>query len=126
MEQKNNKSLIAIIVLLFLNSSLIFSQTINAGSNQIINWDKTHSAQLNESVTSDEIKVKWTCPQNAEVIFKDASNPITEVTFPRPGYYLLYLLDKSQLALCCVFCRFLSFLLSLRRIRYPQIDQNTQ
>ena len=41
------------------------------------------------------VKVEWTCPQNKEVVFKDASNPITEVTFPRPGYYLLILSGKE-------------------------------
>ena len=86
-------SFIGIAVLVLLNSTLFFAQTItiNAGGNQIINWEKTHSAQLKGSVTSADLNVKWTCPQNSDVVFKDASNPITEVTFPRPGYYLLYL-----------------------------------
>ena len=94
MKRKYTKSIISLIVFLFLNSSLIFSQSveINAGTNQIINWEKTHSAQLNGSV-SNGMKVEWTCPQNSEVVFKDASNPVTEVTFPRPGYYLLILSD---------------------------------
>ena len=94
MKRKYTKSIISLIVFLFLNSSLIFSQSveINAGTNQIINWEKTHSAQLNGSV-SNGMKVEWTCPLNSEVVFKDASNPVTEVTFPRPGYYLLILSD---------------------------------
>src|SRR3990172_4721363 len=98
MERRINKSKFTIIIFLFLNSSLVFSQTItiNDGSNQIINWEKTHFAQLKGSVSSDKIKVEWTCPQNSEVIFKDDSNPITEVTFPRPGYYLLFLNGKGN------------------------------
>lgn len=86
------------IALLFLNSTLLFSQTgtINAGNNQIINWEKDHSAQLKGSVSSDQLKVEWTCPQNSEVVFKNASNPVTEVTFPRPGYYLLVLTGKGS------------------------------
>ena len=77
----------------------MFPQTIpiSAGSNQIINWEKTHSAKL-DGIVSNGIKVEWTCLQNSEVVFKDAANPTTEVTFPRPGYYLLTLLvlDSGQ------------------------------
>ena len=88
----------AIVTLLFFNYFLIFAQaiTINAGNNQIINWEKTHSAQLNGSVSSDKIKVEWICPQNSTVVFKNASSPATEVTFPRPGYYLLFLSSKGK------------------------------
>ena len=86
------KTIVAVIVFLFLNSTLGVAQTItiNAGDNQTINWEKIHTAKLDGSV-SDGIEVEWTCPQNSEVIFKDASNPNTEVTFPRTGYYLLVL-----------------------------------
>jgi beta-glucosidase len=98
MERRIIKSISGIVVLLLLNSTLLFSQniTISAGTNQIINWEKTHSAQLKGSVSSNKIKVGWTCPQNPNVVFKDASNPVTEVTFPRPGYYLLILSSKSK------------------------------
>jgi len=97
MEQKFIKSISRIVVLLLLNFSSVFAQniTINAGSNQIINWEKTNSAQLKGSVSSDKIKVEWTCPQNSKVVFKDASKPVTEVTFPRPGYYLFILSSKG-------------------------------
>ena len=97
MERSINKSIIEIIVLLLITTSSIFPQTITitTGSNQIINWEKTHSAQLSGSVSSGGLKVEWTCPQNSEVVFKDASNPVTEVTFPRPGYYLLTLSGKG-------------------------------
>ena len=44
-----------------------------------VNWEKKLTTQLKGSVSSDNIKVEWTCPQNSEVVFKDASNPITEV-----------------------------------------------
>jgi beta-glucosidase len=100
MERGIIKSISGVLVLWLLNSTLLFSQTfsINAGDNQIVNWEKTHAVSLNGSVSSpkgmdspNEIKVEWTCPQNSEVVFKDVSNPVTEVTFPRPGYYLLIL-----------------------------------
>jgi beta-glucosidase len=97
MERSITKSMTGIAVLMLLNSALLFSQTvsIHAGENQIVQWEKTHTAQLKGRVTPDKIKVKWTCPQNAEVVFKDASSPVTEVTFPRPGYYLLVLSGKG-------------------------------
>jgi len=87
----------SIIGILLVNSTGLFAQTfsINAGKNQLIDWEKTHSAQLRGSVTSDKVKVEWTCPQNPQVLFKDASSPATEVTFPRPGYYLLILSGKG-------------------------------
>jgi beta-glucosidase len=83
--------------LLLLSAALSFSQPamISAGGNQLINWEKTHSAQLSGGVSSDKAKVQWTCPQNPDVRFKDASRPATEVTFPRPGYYLLILSKKG-------------------------------
>src|SRR4030066_353052 len=98
MEQRITKPIIGTAVILLFNSTLLFSQTItiNAGSNQIINWEKTHSAQLKGSVSPDKIKAEWTCPQNSEVVFKDVSNPVTEVTFPHPGYYLLILSGKTN------------------------------
>ncbi len=93
MKLKDIKLLTVLTVILLFSSALIFAQTasVNAGGNQIINWENTHSAQLNGSLSSTDIKVEWTCPQNSGVVFKDAANPVTEVTFPRPGYYLLYL-----------------------------------
>ncbi len=97
MKERITKSIIGIIVFLLLDSNPFFAQNIfvNAGSNQIINWEKIHSTRLNGSA-SIGLKVEWTCPQNAQVVFKDATNPVTEVTFPRPGYYLLYLSDKEH------------------------------
>ena len=96
MKIKVIKSVIDIAIVLLVSPSFIFSQTINAGKNQIINWEKTHSTQLEGSVSPDKMKVEWTCPQNSEVVFKDVSNPVTQVTFPRPGYYLLYLSRKGS------------------------------
>jgi beta-glucosidase len=97
MERSTSKSMTEMAVLMLLNSALLFSQTfsIHAGESQIIQWEKTHTAQLKGSVTPDKIKVRWTCPQNSEVVFKDASNPVTEVIFPRPGYFLLVLSGKG-------------------------------
>lgn len=90
-------STIGILVLAFLDSSLLFAQTaeVSAGSNQIIDWEKTHSAHLTGSVSSKKTKVEWTCPQNSKAVFNDASNPVTEIKFPRPGYYLLVLSEKG-------------------------------
>ncbi|HSR16969.1 MAG TPA: hypothetical protein VLM39_02660, partial [Ignavibacteriaceae bacterium] len=96
MNQKIYKAVIEIITLLFFSSPLFYAQTINAGSNQIINWEKTHSAELKGSVSSSKIKAEWTCPQNSQVVFKNASKPVTEVTFPRAGYYLLNLSNKEK------------------------------
>lgn len=97
MEQRIIISKVGILVLAFLNSSLLFAQTtaVSAGSNQTINWEKAHSAHLTGSVSSKKTKVEWTCPQNSNVVFKNASSPVTEVTFPRPGYYLLVLSGKG-------------------------------
>jgi beta-glucosidase len=97
MDHRIMKSIVGIVVFLLLNSTLFFAQTtkINAGSNQLINWEKTHTAQLNGSVSSNKIKVEWTCPQNSKVVFKNASDPVTEVTFPRPGYYFLILVGEG-------------------------------
>lgn len=91
------QSTIAGALLLLLASASTFPQTVtvSAGSNQVIDWEKTHAAQLNGSVSSDKAKVQWTCPQNPDVRFKDASRPATEVTFPRPGYYMLILSNKG-------------------------------
>lgn len=97
MKQRFTKSIIGILAFFLLSSIPFFAQTVtvNAGSYQIINWEKTHSLKLKGSISSDQVKVKWTCPQNSEVVFKNAYNPVTEVTFPRPGYYLLILSGKG-------------------------------
>ena len=88
---------ICAISLLLLNSTFLFSQTllIHAGSNQIINWEKTHSAELNGSVSSAKITVEWACPQNSKVVFKNASSLVTKVTLRRPGYYVLFLSSQG-------------------------------
>jgi beta-glucosidase len=98
MERRIIKSIIGGVAFLLLNTASLFAQaiTINAGSNQFVDWEKTHSTQLEGRVSSDTVKVKWICPQNSEVAFADASNPVTEVTFPRPGYYLLILSSKGS------------------------------
>lgn len=98
MNRRIIKSTGGIVVLFLLISTLVFAQTltIDAGNNQIINWEKTHSAQLKGNVSLAKAKVAWTCPLNSEVVFKNATNPITEVTFPRPGYYLLILSSKES------------------------------
>jgi beta-glucosidase len=98
MERKIIRSIIKIAAFMLLNSTLFFAQviTINAGNNQIINWEKTHSTQLKGSVSSEKIKVEWRCPQNSQVVFENTANPVTQVTFPRPGYYLLVLSNLSK------------------------------
>jgi beta-glucosidase len=90
-----NGIIMSIFMLLLCNISFAQNITINAGKNQIINWERTHTAQLKGIVSPNTMKVEWTCPQNSQVVFKDASNPVTEVTFPRPGYYLLTLASKG-------------------------------
>ncbi len=91
--KKGTISIISTTVLLFLNATLVFSQpiSINAGAYQIINWEKTQTAKLEGTVSLEKTKVEWTCPRNSEVVFKNPYSPSTEVTFPRPGYYLLIL-----------------------------------
>ncbi len=92
MEKNSTVAMRGIAVLLLLTTySFAQSGKVSAGSNQIINWGKTHSAQLNGSVSSPTTKAGWACPQNPRVRFKDASSPVTEVSFPRPGYYMLVL-----------------------------------
>jgi len=98
MNQKTFRSIVATAVVLLLVSTLVYPQTavINAGNNQIIDWEKNHAAQLQGSVSSNKMKVEWKCPQNSKVVFKDARNPVTEVTFPCPGYYLLILTGQEK------------------------------
>ena len=98
MEKLIRKSLCTALLLCLMSSTILYSQNIkvNAGKPQIINWEVTHTAQLEGSVSPSKVKVEWTCPQNSQVTFKNASNPVTEVTFPRPGYYLLVLSAKVK------------------------------
>ncbi|HRU93520.1 MAG TPA: glycoside hydrolase family 3 C-terminal domain-containing protein [Candidatus Marinimicrobia bacterium] len=98
MEKLIRKSLCTALLLCLMSSTILYSQniTVNAGKPQIINWEVTHTAQLEGSVSPSKVKVEWTCPQNSQVTFKNASNPVTEVTFPRPGYYLLVLSAKVK------------------------------
>ena len=84
-----------VILLLCFFPCLAQAVTIHAGNNQMIVWDETHTAKLDGSVSPAELKVKWSCPQHSDVIFKKASDPRTEVTFPRPGYYQLILSSKD-------------------------------
>jgi beta-glucosidase len=92
------KSISSIAILLLLNLSSVYSQNmaIDAGGKQTINWEETQTAKLQGSVSSAKIKVEWSCPQNTEVIFKNVFDPRTEVTFPRPGYFLLILSGKGR------------------------------
>ena len=97
MQQGLIESVTGAVILLLLGPFSLAAQTatISAGSNQLIRWERTHSAQLKGNVPANMTKVEWTCPQNAEVVFEDASNPVTEATFPRPGYYVLVLSCKG-------------------------------
>ncbi|MEJ2618568.1 MAG: hypothetical protein P8Z35_26685, partial [Ignavibacteriaceae bacterium] len=92
MNYKSGTPLQIIFFILFSFISL-YSQPIkiDAGENQIIKWDQTHSARLNGNVLPAGVSVIWSCPANNKVSFNEPSNPKTEVTFPRPGYYLLKL-----------------------------------
>ena len=98
MDKNIVRRIVGITVGIIFCTTVIFAQavTINAGTNQIINWEKTHTALLKGSVSSTKAKVEWRCPQNSQVVFKNASSLTTEVTFPRPGYYLLMLSTKEN------------------------------
>ncbi len=92
MNYKSKRILPIIFFILFLFTSL-YSQSvkIDAGKNQIIKWEQTHSARSDGSVLPEGVNVIWSCQANSEVKFNKPSNLKTEVTFPRPGYYLLKL-----------------------------------
>ncbi|HEM48802.1 MAG TPA: hypothetical protein ENO27_01195, partial [Caldithrix sp.] len=70
--------------------------TIDAGDHQFLNWEKSQSLKLDGTVSQNDIKMQWSCPANADVKFKDRSDPETSVTFPRPGYYLLQFSSQNQ------------------------------
>jgi beta-glucosidase len=95
MNQKFEKHLIRITLILLFTPLLIVSQSleikIDAGENQFVNWEKNQTIQLKGSVSRENIAVNWSCPANPQVRFHNASKPATKVTFPRPGYYLLQL-----------------------------------
>lgn len=92
MNYKSGKFSQIIFFILFSLTSL-YSQTskVDAGTNQVIKWEQTHSTILNGNVSADDVRVIWSCPANNEVSFNEPSNPKTKVTFPHPGYYLLKL-----------------------------------
>jgi beta-glucosidase len=97
MEQRTIKIILSALLLLLFSTAYISAQTvtIDAGKPQVVRWEQTHSAQLNGATSPGNAKVQWTCPQNAQVAFKDPSSAATEVTFPRPGYYLLVLSSRA-------------------------------
>jgi len=99
MNQKLVRHLTCILSILFFNVSLVISQTseikIDAGKNQFANWEETSKIQLNGIVFPEYVDAEWSCPSNPDVLFNDASNPATDVTFPRPGYYLLELTARE-------------------------------
>jgi hypothetical protein len=51
------------------------TRTVDAGADQFVDFSKTHTVKLNSSRSSDDVKIKWSCPQNQQVIFKDDSDP---------------------------------------------------
>ena len=99
MNQKIVKPLTGILLFLFFTASLVAAQTseieIDAGASQFVNWEETRTIQLEGNVSPEDIVVEWSCPTNFQVSFKDALNPVTEVIFPRPGYYLLELTARE-------------------------------
>jgi beta-glucosidase len=99
MNQKIIKPLTGMLVILSFTTSPVVSQTseikIDAGTSQFVNWEETRTIQLEGTVFPEDINVEWSCPSNLHVLFYDASNPATEVTFPRPGYYLLELTARG-------------------------------
>lgn len=93
MKKKGSASFTGVVAFVIAGVALSYSQTVtvSAGSNQLLDWEQTHVARLKGSVLPAGTKVEWSCPQNKDVVFKSAFSPVTEVTFPRPGYYLLVL-----------------------------------
>ncbi|MGD8782680.1 MAG: glycoside hydrolase family 3 C-terminal domain-containing protein [Ignavibacteria bacterium] len=78
------------LLILFSNFSLISqSISVDAGADQFLNWENNNSTKLKGKVSPIDVNVEWTCPMNPDVHFDNAGIPETEVTFPRPGYYLL-------------------------------------
>jgi beta-glucosidase len=97
-ENRLNKTLTVILLLILFTASLAVSQTseivVNAGHDRFVNWEETKTINLEGTVSPGDINVKWACTANPRVSFHDASNPATDVTFPRPGYYLLELASE--------------------------------
>ncbi len=95
MNQKPVKYLTWMQSIMFFSTSLAVSQTseikIDAGASQFVNWEETQTTHLKGSVFPEDIEIEWSCSTNQHVRFKDVSEPATEVTFTRPGYYLLEL-----------------------------------
>jgi len=98
MTKEIKNMILGTFVLLVLNTSPVFPQavTIHAGDHQIINWEKTQTTLLQGNVSPDDMEVEWTCQGNTGVVFKNPYDPFTEVTFPRPGYFLLTLSLKGD------------------------------
>ncbi len=95
MKSHQKKHLLSIISFVLFMVSVAVSQTadsqISAGEDRYVNWDETHTVRLNGQIPSGYKVIQWLCPANPEVTFDNTSGPVTEVTFPRPGYYLLEL-----------------------------------
>ena len=93
------KSLISLMLISLLATSLINSQLLeidmDAGVNQMVNWEETRTVRLEGHVSTENSSVAWSCQANSEVKFDDISNPTSWVTFPRPGYYLLTLTEEG-------------------------------
>ena len=80
---------------------------VNAGPSQLVRFDQTTNALLSGAVSDDDPynlgqigvdygTVQWSCPANAGVVFADAADPQTAVTFPRDGYYELVLYARDD------------------------------
>jgi len=85
-------------LLLFLAStSRNFSQSVKQTQEQyqLISWNGKKSVLLNANISNEIASIQWSCPQNSEVRIKNPNEPITEVIFPRPGYYLLKKIVKD-------------------------------
>lgn len=94
----HSKILVTAVVCLLSGSMVLQAQemVVEAGSHQTVNWEKTRTVQLEGKVTPAHARVQWTCANNSDVQFKNPKSPRTEVTFPRPGYYLLVLTAKDE------------------------------
>jgi beta-glucosidase len=94
------KFLAAMLALLLCTASHVLSQTaeikVDAGMNKFVNWEEAQKIKLEGAVFPGDANIEWSCPSNPQVKFNNVSDPATEVTFPRPGYYLLELTAVGQ------------------------------
>lgn len=95
MKQYRTVFFTGLTAVLWTAAGMLFAQPaqidIDAGPHQFVNWEQTHATRLAGSVSPAGTAVEWSCPGREGVLFENASDPVTQATFPGPGYYLLHL-----------------------------------